>query len=40
MIRPQPACRAMWRRANSPIIKAAPIASTVNCRAHVAAATG
>jgi len=40
MIRPQFACRAMWRRANSLIMNAAPIASTANCRVHVAAVTG
>jgi hypothetical protein len=40
MIRPQVACLAMWRRANSLIIRAAPIASTVNCRDQVAAVTG
>ena len=39
MIRPQIAWR-MWRRANSLIIKAAPIASTVNCRVQVSAVTG
>ena len=40
MIRPQVAWRAMWRRANSLIIRAAPIASTVNCRVQVPAVTG
>ena len=40
MIRPQVAWRAMWRRANSLIISAAAIASTVNCRVQVAAVTG
>ena len=40
MIRPQVAWRVMWRRANSLIIRAAPIASTVNCRVQVWAVTG
>ncbi len=40
MIRPQSAPRAIWRRANSLIIRAAPIASTPNCRAQVCAVTG
>ena len=40
MIRPLVACRAMWCRANSPIIRAAPIASTMNYRVQVAAVTG
>ena len=40
MIRPQVACRAMWRRANSLIIRAASIASTVNSAVQVPAVTG
>jgi hypothetical protein len=40
MIRPQSAWHAVWRRANSAVIRAAPIASTVNCRVHVSAITG
>lgn len=40
MIRPQVACLAMCRLANSLIIRAVPIASTANCRVQVAAVTG
>ena len=40
MMRPQVAWRPMWRRANSLIIRAAAIASTVNCRVQVSAVTG
>jgi hypothetical protein len=40
MIRLQAAWRAMWRCANSLIMRAAPMASTVNCRLQVAALTG